>query len=148
MPNNNNNDTNNKNGVVIIVLLAIAAILVLFFPKIYDVVISFSMPKVEKIEEQQKEEEKVINEDIIEIIHFPMMRSSIYNSNTYYSLDKLTINDFSNSDILLNAFMDVYEGNMTSYGGVGPCTTISKQFNKDYLILRIDRKSTRLNSSH
>jgi len=126
-----------KNAIFIIILLAVVAILVLFFPKIYDLINSFSMPEVEKIETEEKEETKKIDEGILETIHYPMMRTSIYDSNTYYALDKFAISNLSNNDILLNAFLDVYEGNMTSYEGVGACTTISKQFNKDYLELRI-----------
>lgn len=131
------NNDDSKNAIFIIVLLAVVAILVLFFPKIYDLINSFSMPEVEKIEIEEKEETKKIDESILETIHYPMMRTSIYDSNTYYALDKFTISNLSNNDILLNAFLDVYEGNMTSYEGIGTCTTISKQFNKDYLELRI-----------
>lgn len=128
---------NNKNGMLIIVLLAVVTILVLFFPKIYDLVNSASMPDIESFEPEKEEESKEIDESILETIHYPMMRTSIYDSNTYYSLDKFTINDLSNNDILLNAFLDIYEGNMTSYELVGACTNISKQFSKDYLELRI-----------
>lgn len=132
-----NNNSNNKNGILIIVLLAFAAVSVLFFPKIYDFVRSFSMPKVEEVEVEKTEETKEVDESILETIHYPLMRTSSYDSNTYYSLDKFTINDLSNNDILLNAFLDIYEGNMTSYEGVGACTNVSKQFSKDYMELRI-----------
>lgn len=128
---------NNKNGILIIVLLSIVTILVLFFPKIYDLVNSMSMPKVEEFKTEEKEESKKVDESILETIHYPIMRTSIYDSNTYYSLDKFTINNLSNNDILLNAFLDIYEGNITSYEGVGVCTNVSKQFSKDYLELRI-----------
>lgn len=132
----NNHEQNNKNGILIISLLVVVTILVLFFPKIYDFINSFSMPKVENTEVQEKEEVKEIDESILETIHYPLMRTSIYNSNTYYSLDKFTSNDLSNEDILLNAFLDLYEGNITYYEGY-TCTGESKQFNKDYLELRI-----------
>lgn len=131
-------DNNKNNGILIIILLGIVAILVLFFPSIYDFVSSFSMPKVEDFKTEEKgEENKSIDETILETIHYPIMRTSIYDSNTYYSLDKFTISSLSNNDILLNAFLDIYEGNMTSYEGVGACTNISKQFNKEYLELRV-----------
>ena len=95
------------------------------------------MPKVENIRNEEKEEIKKIDESILETIHYPLMRTSIYDMNTYYSLDKFTVNNLSNNDILLNAFLDIYEGNITSYEGLGFCTNLSKQFNKDYLELRI-----------
>ena len=132
----NNNETNNKNGLLIIVLLAVVTVLVLLFPKIYDFINSFSMPEVENTETKEKEETKELDESILETIHYPLMRTSIYNSNTYYSLDKFTINDLTNEDILLNAFLDLYEGNITSYEGYS-CTGESKQFSKDYMELRI-----------
>lgn len=128
---------NNKNGILIIVLLAVSTIIVLFFPNLYDLVTSISMPKVEQIEQEEKEKVKEIDESILETVHFPLMRNSIYDKNTYYTLDKFTISNLSNNDILLNAFLDIYEGNMTSYEGMGACTNISKQFNKDYIELRI-----------
>jgi len=133
----NNNETNNKNGILIIVLLIVVTILVLFFPKVYDLINSFSMPKVENSVIEEKEEKKELDEGILETIHYPLMRTSIYNSNTYYSLDKFTIKDLSNEDILLNAFLDLYDGNITSYDGVGSCTLESKQFSRDYIELRI-----------
>ena len=131
------NQNNNKNGLLIIILLIIVTILVLFFPKIYDIVNTLTMPKIEKLETAEKEEVKEIDESVLETIHYPLMRTSVYDANTYYSLDKFTVNNLSNNDILLNAFLDIYNGNMTSYEAVGTCTNVSKQFNKDYLELRI-----------
>lgn len=137
MQNKKNNNENNS-AILMIVLLSVAAILVFAFPSIYDYVNKFFMPQIEKIDTEEKEDKKEIDEDIIETIHYPRMRTSIYNANTYYSLDKFTISDMTNEDILITAFLDVYEGNMTSYNGTGACTNISKQFNKNYLELRIN----------
>ena len=132
-----NNEQNNKNGILIIILLAIVAILVLFFPKIYNLVMQVSMPKIDEKIDKETEKKKEINEEILETIHYPKMRNGLYNPNTYYSKNVFTINDLSNNDILYNAFLDIYEGNMTSYEGVGSCTSVSKQFNVDYIKLRI-----------
>lgn len=134
---NNNNNEENKSGLLIIILLSIVCVLILFFPKIYDFINSFSMPKVEKLPTTENEEIKKIDEGVLETIHYPLMRTSIYNSNTYYSLDTFKIDNLSNNDILLNAFLDIYEGNMTPYEGASYCTTISKQFNEKYLKLRV-----------
>lgn len=131
------NDKKNKNGIFIVVLLVFVVILMLFFPKIYNYIESLKLPKIENKVENKEEVDRKIDEDIIETIHYPLMRNSVYNSNTYYSLDKFTINDMSNGDILLNAFLDIYEGNMTSSGSTGSCTTVSKQFNKEWIELRI-----------
>lgn len=131
---------NSQNGTLMLILLAVVAVFVLFFPKIYNFVSLISVPKVEvnkTNENNNQNEAKELDENILETIHYPLMRSSVYDANTYYSLDKFTINDLSNNDILLNAFLDIYEGNMTPYEFTGACTTISKQFSKQYLVFRI-----------
>ena len=94
---NSNKNEENKSGLLIIILLSIVCILILFFPKIYDFINSFSMPKVEKLQTNENEEIKKIDEGVLETIHYPLMRTSIYNSNTYYSLDTFTIDNLSNN---------------------------------------------------
>ena len=131
-----NNKKEKNNNIFIIVLFILILILVLFIPKIYKFIEEQKLPKVEKTE-TKNEEKKEINEDILETIHYPIMRNSIYESNTYYSLDTFTISNMSNNDILYNAFMDIYEGNIVSSNVKGNCTTTPKEFNKDYIELRI-----------
>lgn len=126
-----------NNNIFIWILLIIIIILVLFLPKIYNYIETLKLPKVENVEQIKQEENKEINEDILESIHYPLMRNSLYNSNTYYSLDKFTLNDMSNSDILLNAFLDIYEGNITNSESIGACANVSKQFDQNYLELRV-----------
>lgn len=126
-----------NNNIFLIVLFIIVIVLVMFLPKIYNFIQSLSMPKIEVTNTNNKEEKKEVDQETLDSIHYPIMRNSIYDSNTYYSLDKFTIANMSNNDILYNAFLDIYEGNMTSYNGLGSCSNISKQFNKDYIELRI-----------
>lgn len=126
-----------NNSLFIIILFAVILVLVLFLPKIYEFIETERLPEVEKTEEKEEIKETKVDEETLESIHFPIMRNSIYDSNTYYSLETFTISNMSNNDILYNAFMDIYEGNMTSSNITGSCTSISKQFNVDYLELRI-----------
>ena len=126
-----------NNNLIIWIILIVIIILVLLFPKIYGYIESFDLPDINGIEENNKEENKVVDNETLESIHRPLMRNSIYNEYTYYKLDKFTINDMSNSDILLNAYLDIYEGNMTSFEYTGNCTNVSKQFGVDYIELRI-----------
>lgn len=126
-----------NNNIFLIVLFIIIIVIVLFLPNIYDFIESFNMPKINNTSTNNQEEIKELDQETLDSIHYPIMRNSIYDSNTYYSLDKFTISDMSNNDILYNAFLDIYEGNMTSYESTGICTNISKQFNKDYIELRI-----------
>ena len=126
-----------NNSLFIIILFAVILVLVLFLPKIYEFIETERLPEIENKEEQEEIKETTVDEETLESIHFPIMRNSIYDSNTYYSLETFTISNMSNNDILYNAFMDIYEGNMTSSNITGSCTSISKQFNVDYLELRI-----------
>ena len=130
------NKKEKNNTLFLIIMFIVVVILVLFLPKIYNYIQKQQLPKVEKTE-VQKEEKKEITEDILETIHYPIMRNSIYDSNTYYTLDKFTISNMSNNDILYNAFMDIYEGNIINSNRKGSCTNLSKEFNKDYIELRI-----------
>ena len=129
---------NEKNNSLFIIILFVAVIvLVLFLPKIYEFIETEKLPEVEKTEEKEEIKETKVDEETLEGIHFPIMRNSVYDVNTYYSLDKFTISNMSNNDILYNAFMDIYEGNMTSSDVTGSCTTTSKQFDAEYMELRI-----------
>lgn len=132
-----NKKSEKNNNIFLIVLFVIIIVLVLFFPTIYEYVESLKLPRISNSQNINKEATKEVDEELLEEIHYPLMRNSIYDSNTYYSLDKFTIENMSNNDILYNAFLDIYEGNMTSFNGTGSCTSISKQFNQDYIELRI-----------
>lgn len=134
---NNSNNKGNKSNTFVIVIFVVLAVLVLFMPKIYSYIETLKLPKLDKVEEKQEEKSKEVDEETLESIHYPLMRSSAYNPNTYYSLDEFTISNMSNSDILLNAFLDMYEGNMITSSIKGSCTNTPKEFNIDYLTLRI-----------
>ena len=127
-----------NNSLFLIILFTILIIIVLFLPTIYNFIEEQKLPKVEAPENNEKEQSKEIDEDVLETIHYPIMRNSIYDFNTYYSLDKFTISDMSNNDILYNAFIDMYEGNIVSSNVKGSCTTLAKEFNKDFIELRIN----------
>ena len=126
-----------RDNVFVVVLFVIIAVCVLLFPKIYSYLETANLPEIEKSNSKNDEVTKVVDEETLDSIHFPIMRNSVYESNTYYSLDKFTIVDMSNNDILYNAFMDIYEGNITNSSTAGRCTTLAKEFNKDYIELRI-----------
>lgn len=130
------NKKEKNNNLFLIIVFIVVVVLVFFLPKIYNFIEKQQLPEVEKTE-TKKEQKKEIDEDVLETIHYPIMRSSIYDSNTYYSLDTFTISSMTNNDILYNAFMDIYEGNIVSSNTKGSCTTTPKEFNKDYMELRI-----------
>lgn len=130
---------NNKqgNGILILIIMILIAGFSLLLPNIYNYIENSNLPKVEKSKEKEEKKDKNVDLEILSEIHYPIMRPDVYSDYTYYSLDKFKISDMSNNDILVNAFLDIYEGNMTPYTGRVVCTSNSKQFNKDYLELRI-----------
>lgn len=133
----NNAKKEDKSNLFVLITMILVVIFLLFLPSIYNFVEKSKLPKVESNENSLEKEKKEVEEEVLESIHYPIMRTDIYSTYTYYSLDKFKISDMSNNDILVNAFLDVYEGNMTPYYGYTACSTNSKQFNKDYLTLRI-----------
>lgn len=128
---------NDKNNIFVIILFVIIIIFVLLFPKIYSFIENINLPQVEKLNNTIEKDNKTVDSELLESIHFPIMRNSTYDINTYYALDRFTVQDMSNNDILYNAFMDIYEGNITDSSISGGCTNIAKEFNKDYIELRI-----------
>ena len=124
------------NNVFIIILLILVVGVVFCFPMINKFIAKITSPKVEA-SNSNKEEEKKFNSDIIEDMHFPIMRNSVYSDSTYYSLDKFTISSMNNKEILLNAFLDMHEGNIVSTGTPAKCGGTSATFEQKYIELRI-----------
>ena len=84
------NSNKKGNNVFIIVLLLIVVVAVFFFPTINKFFAKVTSPKVEQ-NDIEKPEEKEFDEKIIEDVHFPIMRNSVYSTNSNYLLDKFTI---------------------------------------------------------
>ena len=125
-----------NNNKTLIIILFISVISIFFFPKLYKLMQDNTLPKIKASDTKVENKEK-LNEDILEVLHFPKMRNSKYDINSYYSLDTFKISSMSNNDILYNAYLDMYEGNIISGNSKGKCTNISKKFNSDYMKLRI-----------
>ena len=96
-----------NNSVVLIILLFIGVVLVFLFPKIHEYLNKVNLPEIEKSNTQNSEEKRELTREMLEEIHSPIMRSSAYQENTYYSLDTFKITDMSNQDILYNAFLEL-----------------------------------------
>lgn len=131
------NKNEKKNNIFLLILFLIIILIVLFLPNIYNYIETLKLPKVESSIDEILEEKKEVSEEALSDIHFPLMRNSIYNKETYYTLDKFKITDMSNSDILLSAYLDMYEGNISDSNVISNCSNTYKQFSKDYLELRI-----------
>ena len=134
----NNEENKKNNNLFVIILFVVVIICVLLFPVVYNYIEKEKLPEVPH-EEEPKEEEKVVTEEDLADIHFPIMRNSIYSSNTYYSLDKFKISNMSNSDILYNAFMGIEETNtnIKPSDSYSRCSTTPMEFNSNLIELRV-----------
>lgn len=132
------NKNEKSSSLFIIILFAVILVLVIFIPKIYEFIENQKLPKIETSEQNEEIKDKKVDSETLEGLHFPIMRNSIYDINTYYTLDTFNISHMTNKDILYNAFMNLYEGHMVSSNARGNCTTVNKQFNVDYIDLIID----------
>lgn len=125
-----------KDSIFIIIVFAVIFLIVIFFPKIYSIFEKENLPKLDNKEEVIKEK-KVVDNELLESLHRPLMRSSSYNSNTYYNLNTFKISNMSNQDILYNAFLDIEKINIIDSNEYGNCTNIRKEIGSKKLELRI-----------
>lgn len=116
-----------NSNILVWVLCLIVIVFVFTLPYLQKFIDSFSTEKVEKTPDiEKKQEKKVVDSETLNDIHFPIMRNSKYNFNTYYSLDSFKISDMNNADILYNAFMDIEQVNINN-----------NSFSSKYMELRI-----------
>ena len=110
--------------------------------------------KQEKINDNKKTEpvkEKIEykwEDEKIENIKLPVMRTNNYLSDSHYQVNSIKITDFSNNEILYNAFLDVYSGYIASYAGgyVGQACVndaTRKTFSSKYIDARIKNMFTK-----
>ena len=83
-----------NSNILVWVLCLIVIVFVFTLPYLQKFIDSFSTEKVEKTPDiEKKQEKKVVDSETLNDIHFPIMRNSKYNFNTYYSLDSFKISD-------------------------------------------------------
>ncbi len=135
------------NVIVYIVAVILMGLLIFYMSSIYKNVenrpkkSTYQAPK--EIEEKEELEEITIDSNVVKDLVYPIMRNSKYDINSYYNRESLTMADFSNNDILYNAFIHVYTGNLANYNegyNSAYCSTPDKQktFNAQYIELRIN----------
>lgn len=129
-----------KNTIVILLAFVLIGTLIFFLPDIYNKVQEFTAPEVEKVEIKKNDVEKkeviTIDSDVVKELAYPIMRNDKYSKDTYYSLDSFMVSNLSNNDILVNAFLDIYDGYFVDHGSVG-CASNSKEFDASYMVSRI-----------
>jgi hypothetical protein len=125
-----------KDSLFIIIVFAVIFLIVIFFPKIYNMFERENLPKLDN-KQEVVEEKRVVDNELLESLHRPLMRSSSYNSNTYYNLNTFKISNMSNQDILYNAFLDIEKINIIDSNEWGSCTNIRKEIGSKKIELRI-----------
>lgn len=142
------NSSNQSSNLILLFIFLAIVVLIYFLPKIYD--LTTKPVKQEEIVEKKKTT-KVVKEKveykwddkIIKDLIYPIMRNDLYNTDSYYKYDKVTIANFTNNDILYNAFLDIYSGNISTYydsydGQYCSDESHKKNFNAKYITARIN----------
>ena len=128
---NENNNLNSEEPVIensgnskglLIILLIIVIISIFLFPKIYDIIAKGKRTPKHVTSSSKKQEEVVyepfkLDDSNVVNAKYPIMHFDTSSKNSYYTLDSVTIKNFSNNDILVSALADTYEGSMAAYNG-------------------------------
>ncbi len=144
-----------KSSLIIMGISAVfLAVVIFFFPSIHRF-IEDKMIRREKVtpttnnqEEEPKYEKITVNSKVLENFTYPIMRNSEYTKASYYQKDSITMSEFSNNDILYNAFVHVYTGSLAPYNGQYISTycgtpATRKMVNEKYLMARIENSYSR-----
>ena len=131
-----------KDSLIIVFIMFISiGLLIFFLPEIYNKVQNFEaskekLPDIKLKEDEEKIETITMDSEIVNNLVYPIMRNDKNKLESYFQLESITSSNFSNNDILYNAFLDVYDGYLVDHVGVG-CTNNSKEFDATYLSSRI-----------
>ena len=125
------------NVILIITCILIVTIGIVLMPTLYNIITTknLSSKKIYVKENKKKSEDKKVEKitlesEILKELVYPVMHNDSNNIDTYYKLDKISVTDFSNNDILYNAFLQIYEGYIVENGS-------SVTFNSSYLDSRV-----------
>lgn len=147
-------DTGKVNLVLIIAILCLVIGSYFAIPKIY-VALSTEKEDPTKTPETEKPEQPIVEleditlqSDVIGTLIYPIMRNNPYTTKSYYNTSSITVNDISNNDLLYNAFIQIYKGNIGNYTGAyngTQCVTDGnrKAFNAKYIDARMDNIFTK-----
>ena len=128
------------------ITVVIVGLLVVFMPEIYKFLDHQDTPKIENqaSDDKQKEEPITLDSAVVKSLFVPVMRIDNYEKFTYYQKDIMTISDMSNSDLLINAFLQLYDGSFSAYEGNanGSCLNYNdqKQLKEIYIKSEIESK--------
>lgn len=148
-------ETSKSSPIVMLIALVLIVATIFLFPKAYHFFsqVRIKPDKVISTNSNSTNEEPVYEKittqsQVLTKFTYPIMRNSQYEKKSYYENDSITMSEFSNSDILYNAFIHVYKGSIGPYNGSyssGACVqpNMKKTVKAKYLEARIDNLFSR-----
>lgn len=147
-------ETSSKSSIVLLVVSAVVIAVTIFcFPAIGRFIDNVTVkrekiPKTTNSNSNEPTYEKItVDSKVLSNFTYPIMRNSEYSKTSYYQKDSITMSEFSNNDILYNAFVHVYTGSIATYNGsygANYCGKgIRKMVNEKYLTARIENSYSR-----
>ena len=125
------------NVILIVSCILIVTVGIILMPTLYKVITNNILKgkTIDVIENKnhktKKEVDKLtIESEALKELVYPVMHNDLSNTDTYYKLDKISVSDFTNNDILYNAFLQIYNGYLVNNGR-------NVSFNSSYLESRI-----------
>lgn len=113
--------TSSRGLGLIIAIVVIAIVGILLFPVINKQIAKIRNSKKVDIEIEKppavEYKEITLKSEEVKNLNFPIMHVNNANKNTHYKDDKITLNSFSNAELLYNGLVDVYSGFIDNYKG-------------------------------
>ena len=140
--------------VLIVVVIGIIIASYMLLPKVYQWMHSEGTPSNYEVPADDEEEPPVVElekmtlkSDTVKKLTYPVMRNNPYSVKSYYANNVVNIGDFSNNDLLYNAFIHIYKGNIGAYDGEygsDYCGSVNtrKTFNAKYIDARMNNLFT------
>lgn len=118
--------------ILIVVCVLIVVIGIISMPYIYNKINTSKVNISDNTKDKKKDKVDKIDKDseIISTLVYPVMHNDVSVMDNYYKNEKISIADFSNNDILYNAFINIYPGYINNTDPIS--------FDSNYLVSRIE----------
>ena len=153
LPQAKEEETGTLSIVLIVIVIGLIVVSYIFLPKVYQWFASQETPSTYEPEPEQPEdpvelETITLNSKSVKNLTYPIMRNNPYTTKTYYTKEVLNVGDLSNNDLLYNAFIHIYTGNIATYNGGysgQSCVSVEnrKTFNAKYIDARMENLFTK-----
>ena len=118
--------------ILIVICMFILIVGIVSMPQIYKLLNTSRVDIVDNDINKKNNVKEEINKDseIVGTLVYPIMHNDINITDNYYKNEKISISDFTNNDILYNAYLNVYSGYIINDGSIS--------FDSNYLVSRIE----------